>query len=133
MKRMAWAVDKKSMAVTMHKGNTGAYWVQLERTSGKPFEQGDVAIYEVRQGQTVVIHKEFDLQPETPTDEMPGNGRFLISFRNSDTDTLATGSYSTEILVSLNPIRSDGEVVDGDNVKTLIRSTITINDVLINI
>ena len=130
---MAWSVDKGTMAVTMHKGDTGAYWVTLELSSGNDFVEGDVAIYEVWQGSTRKVHKEFDLQPGTPTDICPGDGKFLISFRNSDTDTWASGSYQTEIRVSLNPIRSDGSVVDGDTVRTVIKSTITIQDVLINI
>ena len=128
-----WSVNKETMAVTMHKGDTGAYWVQLARSSGNDFEEGDVAIYEVKQGQTVKIHREFDLQPETPTDICPGNGKFLISFRNSDTDTWAAGTYNSEIRVSLNPIRSNGEVVDGDTVRTLIKSSVMVNDVMINI
>ena len=130
---MAWSVDKETMAVTMHKGDTGAYWVRLARISGKDFEEGDVAIYEVWQAQRRLVHREFDLQPSEPTDICPGDGKFLISFRNADTDTWASGTYSTEIRVSLNPVRSDGSVVDGDTVRTLIRSTISISDVLINI
>ena len=130
---MAWSIDKNTMAVTMHKGDTGAYWVQLDRSSGDDFEEGDVAIYEVWFGDVMKIHREFDLQPGTPTDICPGDGKFLISFRNSDTDTWSAGAYQTEIRVSLNPIRSSGKVVDGDTVRTIIKSTITIQDVLINI
>ena len=130
---MAWSIEKATMAVTMHKGDTGAYWVQLELESGDEFEEGDVALYEVWQGQNRLVHKEFELQPDEPDDICPGDGRFLVSFRNSDTDTWAAGTYRTEIRVSLNPIRSDGSVVDGDTVRTVIQSTITINDVLINI
>ena len=128
-----WSVNKETMAVTMHKGDTGAYWVQLDRSSGDDFEEGDVAIYEVWSGQTNKIHREFDLQPETPTDICPGDGKFLVSFRNSDTDTWAAGTYNSEIRVSLNPIRTSGKVVDGDTVRTVIKSTITIQDVLIDI
>ena len=130
---MAWSIDKNTMAVTMHKGDTGAYWVTLDKSGGDAFEEGDVAIYEVWQGSERKIHREFDLQPETPTDICPGDGKFLISFRNSDTDTWAAGAYNTEIRVSLNPVRSSGAVVDGDTVRTVIKSTITIQDVLINI
>lgn len=130
---MSWSIDKNTMAVTMHKGDTGAYWVQLDRSSGNEFEEGDVAIYEVWKGSVRKIHREFDLQPETPTDICPGDGRFLIAFRNSDTDMWESGTYNTEIRVSLNPVRSSGEVVDGDTVRTVKKSTITIQDVLINI
>ena len=130
---MAWSVDKTTMAVTMHKGDTGAYWVTLDRSSGSEFEEGDVAIYEVWQGTTRKIHREYELQPATPTEICPGDGKFLIAFLNSDTDTWAAGAYQTEIRVSLNPIRADGSVVDGDTVRTVIKSTLTIQDVLINI
>ena len=109
---MSWSVDTNSMAVTMHKGNTGAYWVQLSLDEGDEFVEGDVAIYEVWQGTTMLIHREFDLQPDTPTDIEPGDGKFLIAFVNSDTDTWAAGTYQTEICVVLNPTRSDGSVVD---------------------
>lgn len=128
-----WAVDKNTMAVTMHRGDTGAYWVTLRRGSGDPFVSGDVAIYEIKQGQNLLIHREFDLQPDEPTDMLPGDGRFLVAFRNSDTDTWASGTYNSEIRVALNPIRSDGRVVDGDTVRTVIKSTVQINDVLIDI
>ena len=128
-----WSVDKNTMAVTMHRGDTGAYWVRMSRRSGSAFVQGDVAIYEVWNGQTRLIHREFDLQPDEPTEINPGDGKFLIAFRNSDTDTWDSGTYSSEIRVSLNPVRSDGKVVDGDTVRTIIKSTIQINDVMIDI
>ena len=130
---MAWDVNEDTMAVTMHQGDTGAYWVDLELEDGDEFIEGDVAIYEVWSGQTKLVHKEFELQPETPTDICPGDGSFLIAFLNSDTDTWPVGTYNTEIRVSLNPIRSDGSVVDGDTVRTVVQSTIQINHVYINI
>lgn len=132
---MSWKIDPNTSAITMHKGDTGAYWVQLGKTNGDAFVQGDVAIYEVKQGTTVKIHREFNLQPENPTDIELGNGKFLIAFRNSDTDNWSNGTYQTEIRVVLNPIRSDGSVVDGDTVRTIekAKSTLTIVDVLINI
>lgn len=138
---MAWDVDLNTLAVTMHQGDTGAYWVDLypEDENGNPlddweFEEGDVAIYEVwKDQQTRMVHKEFPLQPAEPTDICPGNGSFLIAFLNSDTDTWSPGTYNTEIRVSLNPIRSNGAVVDGDTVRTAVQSTIQINPVWIKI
>lgn len=130
-----WAIDTNTMAVTMHKGDTGAYWVNLSLSDeSDSFVDGDVAIYEVWQGNTAMLeHREFNLQPETPTEITPGNGRFLIAFRNSDTDTLAAGSYRTEIRVALNPVRASGKVKDGNLVRTVVQSTISILDVLIDI
>ena len=121
-------IDPNNSAVTMHKGDTGAYWVQLTKKSGDDFEEGDVALYTVKQGANVMIEREFPLDD----DEGAGNGRFLISFRNSDTDNWATGTYNTEIRVVLNPRRTSGAVVDGDTVRTITKSksTLTILDVL---
>lgn len=116
-------------AISMHKGDTGAYWVQLRRKSGKPFVAGDVALYTVAQGAVLKIEREYALDD----DEGAGNGRFLIAFHNSDTDTWANGTYSTEIRVVLNPVRDEttGEVVDGDTVRTISasKSSIVINAV----
>ncbi len=127
-------VNESTMAVTMHKGDTGAYTVTIELEDGESFVDGDVAIFEVWQGTTTrLIHREFNLQPDEATYTEYGDGVFLIAFRNSDKDTWPAGTYNTEIRVSLNPIRSSGAVVDGDTVRTMVKSTITIQDVLIQI
>ena len=128
-----WSFNKDNMAVTMHKGDTGSHYVRLHRKSGEPFEEGDVAIYEVYRGSTLMMHREYDLQPETPDGIELGDGRFLVAFRNSDTDTWTAGTYQVEIRVVLNSLRANGNVADGDTVRTIVRSTITIQDVLINI
>ena len=133
---MAWDVDENTMAVSMHKGNTGAYWVELTLddlpgVDDDEFVAGDVAIYEVYIGNTTLIHREFDLQPSTPTDIEPGDGKFLIAFVNSDTDTWADGTYNSEICMVLNPVRSNGSVVSGDTVRTVVQSTVEIKPVKI--
>lgn len=122
-----FVIDPNNSAITMHKGDTGAYYVNLTRSSGEAFGENDRALYTVKQGANIIIEREYALNDETL-----GNGRFLIAFRNSDTDTLAAGSYSTEIRVVINPIRSDGKIVDGDVVRTITasKSTLTILDVL---
>lgn len=130
---MAWNIDENTMAVTMHKGDTGAYTVTIELEDNEDFVDGDVAIYEVWQGSTRKIHREFNLQPDEPTYTEYGDGVFLVAFRNSDTDTWDPGTYNTEIRVSLNPIRSSGKVVDGNTVRTVVKSTIEILGVLIDI
>ena len=130
---MAWNIDENTMAVTMHKGDTGAYTVTIELEDNEDFVDGDVAIYEVWKGSTRKIHREFNLQPDEPTYTEYGDGVFLVAFRNSDTDTWDTGTYNTEIRVSLNPIRSSGKVVDGNTVRTIVKSTIEIMGVLIDI
>ena len=201
---MAWHVDPNTFAVTMHRGDTGAYYMTVEGSSG-PFEDGDVAIYKVVNGPNVLIYKEFNLQPEEPNVYECGDGKFLIAFLNSTTDQWPAGTYKTEIRVARKPIRDvkvamvvsseeadpitaeideatclafvtgdtgtvtltyttewsgslsdygitvtgtpvngdritvswnkngDGHVMDGSNVRTIVESTITINDVIIEI
>ena len=198
---MSWSVDKNTTAVTMHKGDTGAYYVTFQGDNGA-YEDGDVAIYKVVSGQEEKIYREFNLNPETPNSYELGDGKILIAFQNSTTDRWATGTYNTEIRVARNPKRNvkvamivdseaitaeineatclayvtsdtgtvtleyttswsaspanygitvtgtpvsgdtitvswnkkgDGRVMDGDNVRTVVKSTITINDVIIDI
>lgn len=122
-----FSVDTTNSAVTMHKGDTGAYYVTLARSSGEPFGANDRALYTVKQGSNVMLEREYALN-----DAELGNGKFLIAFRNADTDTWASGSYATEIRVVLNPIRNSGKIVDGDVVRTITasKSTLTILEVL---
>ena len=199
-----WAIDTNTGAVTMHRGDTGAYYVTFEGTEGA-YEDGDTAIYMVKQGQNELIYKEYNLQPETPNSYECGDGKILVAFQNSTTDTWAAGQYATEFRVARNPKRDlkvalvvtseeddpitatidedtclayvttdtgtvtlsytsawsanpanygitvsgtpvsgdqitvswnkngTGRVMDGDNVRTVIKSSITIQDVLIEI
>ena len=133
---MAWDINENTMDVTMHRGNTLAYYVELSledipEVNDNEFVKGDVAIYEVWRGKNRLIHREFDLQPDEPTDIEPGDGKFLIAFVNSDTDTWPEGTYDAEICMVLNPVRSDGTVVDGNTVYTVVQSSIKINPVKI--
>lgn len=123
-----WTIDKKTNAISMHKGDTGSYYVTLAKRSGTPFVDGDVAIWTVKQGDKVKLEREFPLDD----DEGAGNGRFLISFRNSDTDKWASGGYTHGIKVVLNAKRASGEIADGDTVRELDKSrgTLTIMEVL---
>lgn len=115
---MAWAIDKNTSAISMHRGDTGAYWVTVARENGEPFTAGDVALYTVKSGATVKISREFPLDD----DEGAGNGRFLIAFRNSDTDTWEAGAYQTEIRIAVNPKRNSrvNMTVSGDNITATI-------------
>lgn len=201
---MAWAIDKNTLAVTMHRGDTGAYYITFTGSNG-PYVDGDVAIYKVVSGQTEMIYREFNLQPAEPNSYECGDGKILIAFQNSTTDKWANGAYNTEFRVARNPKRDlkvalvvaseeetpitatidddtclayvttttgtvtleyttewsanpsnygitvtgtpvngdkitvswnkngTGRVMDGDNVRTVIKSTITIQDVIIDI
>ena len=128
---MSFDINKQTFAITLHRGDTGARYLKAKKTSGRPFVAGDVAIFEVKRGTQVYMHREFPLDD----DEGAGNGRFLLAFRNSDTDTWPAGNYKTEIRTILNPIRASGKVVDGDTVRTppKVKSSLQILDVDIEI
>ena len=126
-------VNLSTMAIDMHKGDTGSFWVQLELDNGEPFEAGDVALFEVWQGQTMKMHREYELQPAEPDETTPGDGLFMIAFENEDTDQWQEQTYDTEIKVVLNPTRQDGSVITGDTVRTLVQSKLNIMHVFINV
>lgn len=119
--------DPAKSAITMHRGDTGAYFATFSRSSGEPFSDGDVALYTVKKADgTVMIDRVYDLYGSDY-----GNGKVLVMFRNSDTDTWEAGTYTTEMRVIINPIVSGGKYVDGDTVRTIVDSisTLTIVDV----
>ena len=124
-----WTIDKKTLAIDMHRGDTGGRYLQFRKKSRRPFNEGDVAIFEVKRGNDMKMLRIFRLDD----DEGAGNGRFLLAFRNADTDTWASGGYKTEFRVSLNPVYMNSEVKDGDTVRTPVQSTLNIRDVIIEI
>lgn len=126
---MSWHIDTSTLAITMHRGDTGGRYLKFKKKSGEPFNEGDVVLFKVKQGNTEMMFREYPLDD----DEGAGNGRFLFAFRNSDTDTWPSGSYKTEFRVVLNPLYTSSEVKDGDTVRTPIQSSLTINDVIIEI
>ena len=130
---MSFNVDLKTMAIDMHKGDTGSFWVQLELDDGSPFVEGDVALFEVLRGDETIIHREFDLQPAEPDEITPGDGLFQIVFENEDTDQLDVTNYNTEIRVILNPTREDNTVITGSTVRTLVQSSLNLRKVYIDV
>lgn len=118
-------LDKGNMAITMHRGDTGAFYVNLSRSSGNEFTEDDRMMFKIRSGERVVMDRYYKL-----AEEETENGRVLVAFRNSDTDMLPAGTYNTEIRVAIDPVWLDGEIVDGSTVRTVVQSTLTIIDVI---
>lgn len=121
-------VNPTNAAVTMHCGDTGSYRVAASRSSGEPFDAVDRALYTVQDSAGKnVIEREYALDDETL-----GNGVIRIEFHNSDTDTLPPGQYNTEIRYFIGPYRVDGEIKDGNVVRTpiVLKSTLTLLSVL---
>ena len=100
-------------SVTMHRGDTGAYWVHCARGDGEPFGAEDRMIFTVRDSAgEVVLQRFYRLDTEA------GDGICLIQFHNNDTDTWPNGLYATERRYVIGA-RWDGDAPAGDCVNAL--------------
>lgn len=133
-------VDLTNMEIKMHRGDTGSFKVHAERGSGEAWTEDDRMLFTVRSatGETVMqrfyrLDDAWDL----------GDGVVLIEFHNDDTDTWANGSYSTELRFDISPIwngtaptarcvdalTAGVRMIEGSIVRTVIQSTLTIDDI----
>ena len=136
-------VDFETMAITMHRGDTGSFKVTATRESGTEWTSDDRALFTVMNGQgETVLQRIYRLDDQYDL----GNGKILIEFHNDDTDTWEPGSYSTELRYDVSPIWSGSPIptarcvdalaegvphlIEGPIVRTTIQSTLTILGVL---
>lgn len=130
--------DLEDMTITMHRGDTGAFKVAATRESGSSWTSADRALFTVRKADgTVMLQRFYRL------DTALGNGVIEVQFHNNDTDTWDNGSYDTELRYIVNPywsgtapvadvtdaLQVDDAIVDGDVVRTVIQSTMKIDDI----
>ena len=137
-----FAVNLETMEITMHQGDTGSFKIGAARGSGAAWTENDRALFTVhnQQGEAVMrryyrLDDQYDL----------GNGKILIEFHNDDTDQWEPGTYSTELRFDVSPIW-DGDpptgrcenallpgvakMIEGSMVRTVIKSTLTIQGIL---
>ena len=133
-------VDLETMEIKMHRGDTGSFKVASERESGTAWTEDDRMIFTVRDAQgQVVLQRYYRLDDQYDL----GDGVVLIEFHNDDTDKWANGIYNTELRFDVDPIWN-GEaptarcvdaltagvrMVEGSIVRTVIQSTMTIDDI----
>ena len=133
-------VDLETMEIKMHRGDTGSFKVAAERESGTAWTEDDRMIFTVRDAQgQVVLKRYYRLDDQYDL----GDGVVLIEFHNDDTDKWANGIYNTELRFDVDPIWN-GEaptarcvdaltagvrMVEGSIVRTVIQSTLTIDDI----
>lgn len=95
-----FSVDHETGAITMHRGDTGAFNVAASRSSGADWTEADRLLFTVRAADgTVVLQRFYRLDD----DEGLGNGVVKIQFHNNDTDTWDNGSYDVERRYIVNP------------------------------
>ena len=102
-------LDTEKGSITLHRGDTGAYYVRARKKSGDPWNQEDRMIYTIRDVNGDVVLQRFYRLDD---DEGLGNGKVCIQFHNNDTDKWPNGSYTTERRYVIDP-RWDGEAPEG--------------------
>jgi len=135
-----FAVDLETMAITMHRGDTGSFKIHAERASGDAWTENDRLLFTVKDGQgDVVLQRFYRLDDQWDL----GDGTVLIEFHNNDTDTWQNGQYSTELRYNIEPIwngtvptgrcvnalTAGVRMTDGAIVRTVLQSTMTIDDI----
>lgn len=135
-----FSVDLATMAITMHRGDTGSFKVHAERESGEAWTSDDRMIFTVKnQNGETVIQRFYRLDDQYEL----GDGVVLIEFHNDDTDTFENGQYTTELRFDIDPIwngtaptarcvdalTAGVRMVEGSIVRTVIQSSLEINDI----
>lgn len=126
----------------MHQGDTGSFKIGATRESGTAWTEDDRALFTVRNQQgDIVLQRYYRLDDQYDL----GDGKILIEFHNDDTDKWEPGAYSTELRFDVDPVW-DGDaptgrcenamlpgmakMIEGSVVRTVIQSTLTIQNIL---
>lgn len=100
-------IDDNDYSITLSKGDTGAVTFTC---TGYNFGENDRALFTIRNSRGSEIKK---------TAYALTDNAFTVTFRNSDTDTLAAGAYSYDVRYVIHPYYdANGAIVDGDQVIT---------------
>lgn len=132
-----FSVNLSTMEITMHRGDTGAFKVSATRESETAWTSDDRALFTVKKDGDVYIQRFYRLDTDL------GNGVIEIQLHNDDTDHLENGQYTTELRYIVHPywdgtapegdcvdaLTAGVAIVDGDVVRTVIQSTLAINDI----
>jgi hypothetical protein len=95
--------------ITLSRGDTGA--IKFTADTDHTFDSIDRALFSIKNAIGDVVK-----QQAFPLDE---NKSFVVSFFNSDTDSLAAGSYSWDVRYIIHPYYdAAGNIIDGDQVIT---------------
>ena len=133
-------LDPDTMNITMHRGDTGAFFVGAERESGTAWTEDDRMLFTVMSPNgEIVMQRFYRLDDQWGV----GDGICLVEFHNSDTDTWETGQYSMELRFDVDPVwegtapggrcvdalTANARMVEGAVVRTEIHATLTINGI----
>ena len=100
-------VDTENNEIRLSKGDTGAVLIEVE---GYDFGEDDRALFSIKAGNGQVVK-----QRAYPIVD----NQFLVTFYNSDTDTLNAGGYTWDVRYVIHPYYNEnGDIIDGDQVLT---------------
>lgn len=95
--------------ISLSRGDTGA--IKFKARTDYTFTERDRALFSIKNAVGDVVKQQAFELDETKS--------FVVSFFNTDTDTLAAGSYSWDVRYIINPYYDDsGKIIDGDQVIT---------------
>ena len=134
--------DKTTGNIDMYAGDTGSFFVKVDRESGDAWPDTARLLFTVKNGQgEIVMQRIYRLDDQWEV----GDGVVLFEFHNDDTDTWDPGQYSTEMRVDLDPIwegtpstarcvdqlgpGDHAVMVEGVPVRTVFKGTLVINSV----
>ena len=134
-------VDFETGDIKMNKGDTGSFWVHASRKSEEQWTEDDRMLFTIRNGQgEIVLQRFYRLDDQWGQ----GDGFVLIEFHNDDTDTWETGQYTVERRYNVAPrwngtapagrcvnaMTAGVRMIEGDIVRTVCQSSLTIDNIL---
>lgn len=101
--------DVQGNVITLSRGDTGA--IKITADTEHTFDEDDRALFSIKNGIGEMVK-----QQAYALDE---NKAFVVAFFNSDTDTLAAGTYQWDVRYVIHPYYdAEGRIIDGDQVIT---------------
>ena len=134
-------VDFETGDIKMNRGDTGSFWVHASRKSEEQWTEDDRMLFTIRNGQgEIVLQRFYRLDDQWGQ----GDGFVLIEFHNDDTDTWETGQYTVERRYNVAPrwngtapagrcvnaLTAGVRMIEGDIVRTVTQSQLTIDNIL---
>lgn len=132
--------DPETLDIRMNAGDTGSFKIHADRASGTAWTANDRMLFTVRDTQRVVVMQRYYRLDDAFG---LGDGTVLVEFHNNDTDDWTPGLYGVELRFDVDPVWSgeaptgrcenalavDATIVEGSVVRTVIHSSLTIEEV----
>lgn len=132
--------DPETLDIRMNAGDTGSFKIHANRASGTAWTANDRMLFTVRDTQRAVVMQRFYRLDDAFG---LGDGTVLVEFHNDDTDDWTPGLYGVELRFDVDPVWSgvaptgrcedalavDAAIIEGSVVRTVIHSSLTIEEV----